>query len=196
MKAFPWKCASCRERAAKQVVLPSYTAELEHDGRKYQIALTDLEVVQCEHCGAIVLDDVAEARLIDALRIRAGLLNPSEIRAKRESLSLTQKVLANLLGIADSTISRWETGAQIQQRSLDKFLRCFFELPDVRRFLGAPMTTWTMVPVRSVAVGTLPEMGFIPVEGRVSWGGGLRSIPSPTDSSPTPGPHNPEKLAA
>jgi hypothetical protein len=42
------------------------------------------------------------------------------------------------LQIADATLSRWETGAQIQQRSMDRLLRGFFFVPEFRRFLGAP----------------------------------------------------------
>jgi hypothetical protein len=43
--------------------------------------------------------------------------------------------LADLLGVAVFTLSRWETGAQIQQRSLDRFLRAFFKLPELREAL-------------------------------------------------------------
>ncbi len=42
------------------------------------------------------------------------------------------------LQIAEATLSRWETGAQIQQRSLDKLLRGFFGIEALRRFLGMP----------------------------------------------------------
>ena len=136
MKAFPWKCATCHEAGVRPTVLPFYTAVLEHDGRKYDVALNDFHVLECEKCGAIVLDEDAEDRLTDGLRSAVGLLTPAEIRMHRERLGLTQKALANLLAISESTLSRWETGAQIQQRSMDKFLRCFFDLTDVRQFLG------------------------------------------------------------
>ena len=139
MKAFPWKCATCRERAVHRILLPSYSAELEHDGRKYKVTLSELQVFQCEKCGEIVLDEDAEDRLTDGLRSAAGLLSPGEIRQHREAFGLTQKALANLLSISESTLSRWETGAQIQQRSFDKFLRCFFNLADVRQYLEHSM---------------------------------------------------------
>jgi DNA-binding transcriptional regulator YiaG len=137
MKSFPWRCGKCRERAVNPVTLPNYSADLDHDGRKYHVVLVDFDVAQCEECGTIVLDDVANRRLNDALRTEAGLLQPSEIRAKREALDLTQKLLAGYLRIAEATLSRWETGAQIQQRSMDAFLRTFFEVPEARRFLLA-----------------------------------------------------------
>ena len=59
---------------------------------------------------------------------------------KRESLGLTQKQLANLLRVADATVSRWETGGQIQQRSMDLLLRAFSDIPALRQYLGMPFT--------------------------------------------------------
>jgi DNA-binding transcriptional regulator YiaG len=137
MKPFPWKCGQCRERAVKEATLDQYTTELEHDGRKYAVSLTNFVVARCENCGAMTFGDGANRRLSEALRAAAGLLQPSEIRANREALGFTQKSLAGYLRIAEATLSRWETGAQIQQRSMDAFLRTFFEVPDARRFLLA-----------------------------------------------------------
>lgn len=139
MKPFPWKCGKCRERAVHPTTLSSYEAELEHDGRTYHVSLSDLQVFKCERCGAIILDDLGDDRLSDALRAAAGLLQPSEIRAKREALGLKQKELASYLRIAESTLSRWETGAQIQQRAMDALLRIFFEVPEARRMLAVPV---------------------------------------------------------
>jgi putative zinc finger/helix-turn-helix YgiT family protein len=136
MKPFPWKCGNCRERAINPVVLPSYFADLEHDGRKYHVVLADLHAARCSNCGTIMLDEAANRRLSDALRAEAGLLQPSEIRAHREELRLTQKALAGHLQIAEATLSRWETGAQIQQRVMDRFLRVFFQSTEARKILG------------------------------------------------------------
>ena len=66
------------------------------------------------------------------LRSHAGLLHNKEIRARREALGLTQKALAGYLQVAEATLSRWETGAQIQQRAMDAFLRSFFESAHAR----------------------------------------------------------------
>lgn len=138
MRPFPWKCGTCRERAVNPAVLPRYATELEHDGREYRVSVTSLQVARCDKCGAIMLDDAANRRLSDALRSQAGLLQPSEIRAHREALGLTQRALAGHLHIAEATLSRWETGAQIQQRAMDQFLRVFFQSSDARRILGCP----------------------------------------------------------
>ena len=50
----------------------------------------------------------------------------------REKLGLTQKQFANLLGVGEATISRWESGAMIQSRAMDNFLRVFFAVPQAR----------------------------------------------------------------
>jgi putative zinc finger/helix-turn-helix YgiT family protein len=135
-KPSPRKCPTCRERAVGAAVLPTYETELEHDGRPYPIRVSHLRVSRCEKCGTILLDDDAGERLDDALRAAAGLLTPAEIREHRKRLGLTQEQLADLLRINVSTLSRWETGAQIQQRTLDAFLRVVFRFPEVRRSLG------------------------------------------------------------
>jgi putative zinc finger/helix-turn-helix YgiT family protein len=135
MKPFPWKCRTCRKVAVAQVTIP-YTTEVQHDGRTYSVQLPALEVLRCSECGAIVLDDAANARISEAFRYEAGLLTPAQIRQQREALGLTQKRLACLLDVSESTLSRWETGIQIQQRAMDKLLRAFFDLPEFRRYLG------------------------------------------------------------
>jgi putative zinc finger/helix-turn-helix YgiT family protein len=118
-------------------VLPVYTAEMEHDGRKYSVSLSDFHVLRCENCGKLVLDDAADKRLDDALRAKVGLLFPADIREQRTSLNLSQNDLAGLLGISVFTLSRWESGAQIQQRCMDKFLKTFFDVKEAREYLAA-----------------------------------------------------------
>ena len=138
MKPFPWKCGECGQRAVHPATLDTYSAELDHDGRTHLVTVRQFAVARCERCGAVVLDDAANRRLSEALRAAAGLLQPSEIRAGRAGLGLTQKELAYYLQIAEATLSRWETGAQIQQRSMDRLLRGFFVVPEFRRYLGVP----------------------------------------------------------
>jgi putative zinc finger/helix-turn-helix YgiT family protein len=138
MKPFPWKCGECGQRAVHPATLDTYSAELDHDGRMHRVTVRQFPVARCERCGAIVLDDAANRRLSEALRAAAGLSQPHEIRAGRQRLGLTQKELADYIQIAEATLSRWETGAQIQQRSMDRLLRGFFFVPEFRRFLGAP----------------------------------------------------------
>jgi putative zinc finger/helix-turn-helix YgiT family protein len=134
MKPFPWKCGTCRQRGLIPAVL-DYQADVGHDGRIYPLTLPALSVFRCELCGAIVLDDEADKKITDALRQAAGLLSPEQIRRGREALGLTQKQLAHNLQVGEATLSRWETGGQLQQRSLDRLMRLYFQVPEARRFL-------------------------------------------------------------
>jgi putative zinc finger/helix-turn-helix YgiT family protein len=100
-----------------------YATAIEHDGRTYRVEIPALRVPQCAHCKAISIDDEADRQISSAFRCEARLLAPEDIRMGREKLGLTQKQFASLLAVAEATVSRWETGAQIQQRAMDRFLR-------------------------------------------------------------------------
>jgi putative zinc finger/helix-turn-helix YgiT family protein len=132
--------------------------EMDHDGRKYEVSVADFRVLQCSECGDIQFDDAADERLSEALRAKIGLLAPEQIRQRREALKLTQKELAALMRLAESTLSRWETGAQIQQRSMDAFLRCFFEIEQVRTYLADDRSGWCVPGDVGVVASTSNRM--------------------------------------
>src|SRR5258708_30116776 len=128
------KCPTCRE-GTRKLVTADHTSEMEHDGRAYPISVRGIEMFICDRCGAKLLTDAARDRLEHELRRQAGLLQPAEIEAKRKALKLSQKDFAHFLGVASATVSRWETGAQIQQRVMNDFMKAFFEVPELRRYL-------------------------------------------------------------
>jgi hypothetical protein len=45
----PRRCLHCREREVYPTILPSHVDEMEHDGRKYSVCLSNLEVWQCKN---------------------------------------------------------------------------------------------------------------------------------------------------
>ena len=112
-----------------QLTTVPYVITIEHDGRAYRVEIPALTVPRCGSCQAISIDDEADREISAAFRREARLLTPEEIRQGRENLSMTQKEFANLLGVGEATISRWETGAQIQQRAMDRFLRVCLASP-------------------------------------------------------------------
>ncbi len=117
-----------------------YATEIDHDGRTYQVRVPGLRTPRCQNpnCRTILLTPEANRAITAAFRRAAGLLEPEEIRRQREKLGLTQAALAERLEVGTATVSRWETGGQVQQRSLDKLLRLYFDLPEVRRALALP----------------------------------------------------------
>ncbi len=132
---FPWPCGKCRQQTVERAAFP-YSAELQYDGRTYSVEVPELHAPRCTNCGAMILDDQANDQITDVLRRQLGLLTPGQIRNNRESLGLKQRDFATLLGVGESTVSRWETGSQIQQRSLDKLMRIYFAIPEVRDALA------------------------------------------------------------
>ena len=106
-----------------------YATTIEHDGRSYRVEIPGFTVPQCGFCQAISIDDEADRQISTAFRREARLLSPEEIRQGRAKLGLTIKQFADMLGVNEATVSRWESGAQIQQRSLDQFLRLCFATP-------------------------------------------------------------------
>jgi putative zinc finger/helix-turn-helix YgiT family protein len=133
-RTYPKRCGKCGQKAMRLATVP-YATTIEHDGRAYRVEIPELAVPQCANCEAISIDDEADQQISAAFRRAARLLAPEEIRQGREKLGLTQKQFANLLGVGEATVSRWETGAQIQQRAMDRFVRVCLASPAAVRLL-------------------------------------------------------------
>jgi putative zinc finger/helix-turn-helix YgiT family protein len=84
-----------------------------------------------------VFDNEADEQIARALREQLGLLSGELIRKNRDELGLSQRELAEHLGVATETISRWETGALTQTRAMDRYLRLYFNVPAARAALAA-----------------------------------------------------------
>src|SRR5205807_6662915 len=108
---FPWRCFEC---GAKEVYpkATAYKTTIKHDGHAYAISIPDLEIPTCRKCGAQTFAVGDDDRIIAALRAEVGLLAPEEIQRQRALLGMTQQDLAEQLGVAKETISRWETGGK------------------------------------------------------------------------------------
>jgi putative zinc finger/helix-turn-helix YgiT family protein len=114
----------------------SYTANVKHDGVLHVIAIPALEVPKCHSCGELIFDDHVDDQINAALRSYLNILTPLQIRTARETLELKPSELAEKLGVAEVTISRWETGALIQSRAMDNLMRVYFAVPQVREVLN------------------------------------------------------------
>ena len=133
-RQIPKRCPECGHKTMALAQVP-YEIQIDHDGRKYQISIPDLSVIQCGNCSEIVVDDVADERISEVFREKAGLLTPAQIKNGREFLGYNQQEFAKVFGVAVSTLSRWENGGQIQQRFHDAVLRAFFKVPAFREFM-------------------------------------------------------------
>jgi putative zinc finger/helix-turn-helix YgiT family protein len=136
-KPFPWRCPGCGK---KEVWLATvqHTSQIKHDGRLYAVEIPRLRVPQCGACGELVFDNDADEQIARALREQLGLLSGDQIRKNRENLGLSQRILAEHLGVAAETISRWENGVLTQTRAMDRYLRVYFGVPAARAALLKP----------------------------------------------------------
>lgn len=98
-----------------------------------EVAVPSATHLKCPKCGEIVL------RLQDAKRLhedateiyrrKHDLLSGNEIRAIRERFDLNQADLARLLRLGANTVSRWESGRNVQIGAMDTLLRLIRDLP-------------------------------------------------------------------
>ncbi len=136
---FPWLCGQC----GAEKVFPdniAYETSLRYEGRDYQVVAAELPALKCRECGAVLLNNESDAHLASAFRDRLKLLQPETIREGRKRLDLSQREFAELLGVAEESVSRWETGAQMQSRVVDKIMRVCFASPEARKLLDAART--------------------------------------------------------
>jgi putative zinc finger/helix-turn-helix YgiT family protein len=101
-----------------------------------EIAVAASSHMSCTNCSEIILrfDDARRLRqrALEIYRQKYGLLSADEIRSIRERSGVTQSELARLLRLGANTISRWETGRNVQTASMDMLLRMIRDLPEKR----------------------------------------------------------------
>lgn len=89
--------------------------------------------LRCLRCDEVVLRFSDARRLqedaIALYRKKHGLLSADEIRTIRERFGLTQSELARLLHLGANTISRWESGRNVQTEAMEMLLRLLRDLP-------------------------------------------------------------------
>jgi len=89
--------------------------------------------LRCPKCDEVVLRFSDARRLqedaISVYRKKHGLLSADEIRALRDRFGLTQGDLARLLHLGANTISRWESGRNVQTEAMEMLLRLLRDLP-------------------------------------------------------------------
>jgi putative zinc finger/helix-turn-helix YgiT family protein len=97
--------------------------------------------LRCPECGEILLRFQDSKRLgedaIAIYRKKHGLLSADEIRAIRQRFDLTQADLTRLLHLGANTISRWESGRNVQTEAMDILLRMIRDLPQSLAYLRA-----------------------------------------------------------
>lgn len=98
----------------------------------------DDEMMACSDCGERFYVgnqlEASEARVRAQIRSEGGIL-PFEILALRDRLGLRQAELEELLGVGPKTVSRWENGRVVPDRTTTLLLRALEADPGIVRTL-------------------------------------------------------------
>lgn len=140
------KSASTRARVLPDNACPNCgTAMREARGRLSlpingeETVVTSAAHLKCPKCGEVMLRLQDAKRLhedaVATYRKKHGLLSADDIRALRERFELTQADLASLLRLGANTVSRWESGRNVQTAAMDVLLRLIRDLPGSIQYL-------------------------------------------------------------
>ncbi len=77
----------------------------------------------CTDCDAESIGHEAEILLHEAVCRHHGVLSPQEIRELREDHRLSRAAFAEMTGLSEASLHRWEKGILIQNRGNDRYLR-------------------------------------------------------------------------
>ncbi len=120
----------------------------------------------CARCGLQYLGEEAEVIKHEAVCAYLGRLAPADVRAMRLAFGMLQDEFAEFTGYGIASIKRWETGAQIQSESVDKYLRLLRSLgqAEVRRRTAKPSTPEFRTTIGSNAREYSRHFNLRPVE--------------------------------
>ena len=96
----------------------------------------EVPVYRCGVCDFGFTDERAERLRHEAVCDHLGVLTPAEIRRIRERHGMTRAQFAQVTGLGEASLNRWENGLNIQTHANDRYLR-LLEHPEImRRLVG------------------------------------------------------------
>jgi len=124
------RCGTMMKETRSRLKLPINSEE---------ITVSSASHLKCPKCREIVLRFREAKRLhedaSEIYRRNHGLLSADEIRAIRGRFNLNQADLARLLRLGANTVSRWESGRNVQTAAMDILLRLIRDLPGSIEYL-------------------------------------------------------------
>ena len=104
------------------------------DDSAVTLRVESLPVRHCTACDLEFIDHEGERLQHEAVCRHLRVLTPAEVRGVRERHGMTRAAFAEATGLGEATLGRWESGALIQNRANDFYLR-LVRMPSVMRIL-------------------------------------------------------------
>jgi putative zinc finger/helix-turn-helix YgiT family protein len=124
-------CPNCGEESLHSTFTDETFEHEAEDAKTLTVHAKDVPIEACRHCGKIFVNK-------DSLRVRhehvcktLGLLTPAEIKAIRQRHRLSQAEFAEITGLSEASISRWERGRLLQNRGHNTYLRNLKKDPEL-----------------------------------------------------------------
>lgn len=137
-KHLPPTGSKCPECGQGQLLALTRTEEFDFDlgEETVKVRAENVPVQKCDQCGEVISGPAAATVRHEAICCAAGLLPPAGIKAIREQFGWSQQNLADLTGFGVATVSRWERGRLLQNRSNNKVLLALRDCPPFREYLA------------------------------------------------------------
>lgn len=114
----------CPDCASTESTCSCETQRFEYGQGPGSVVLScTVPVYTCAVCNAHWTGPEAEDIRQEAVCRHLGRLTPREIRSIRDAYGLSQAEFSRLTGFGEASLSRWETGIQVQNASSDRLLR-------------------------------------------------------------------------
>lgn len=131
---YPRTCVECDNETVVCTTIP-YNAEVKHDGKLHAFLIPELRIDKCTACGEEYFSSETDSQISKELRVHLCFLQPEEIKTKLNAFGINQSDFAKRIGVAKESVSRWLTGAVIQNRAMDNLMRLFLGMDSVRHVL-------------------------------------------------------------
>ena len=121
----------------------------------------DVPVRRCGMCHLEFLDHEGQQRRHEAVCRHLGVLSPTDILAIRKAYQMTRAAFAEVSGLGEATLNRWENGAVVQNLANDRYLR-LLAIPEVMAILRT-LTAAPSFPTNEDAPATVIQFRALEV---------------------------------
>ncbi len=125
-------CPLCENVGIATTIQP-HTFDYGTGELKVQLTV-DAHVRRCSSCDFEYFDHVTENLKQEAICQYLGVLSPNEIRRIRQKCRMSRPKFAQVTGLGEASLNRWENGLNIQSLAYDRYLR-LLAIPETMRTL-------------------------------------------------------------